>query len=498
MNPDAVHHALISSLALVGAIVCFALSGRAHLSARASALGWLLLGALVLRVSGASVDFLHAWDERYHALVAKHMMDAPFRPSLYASTPLPFDLHDWKENAIWLHKPPLSLWLMAGSFQLFGASPLAARMPSILLGVMMVALTWTLAHRWFGARAGWFAGFFHATSGFFLSRETGLQATDHPDVAIAAFIELAVYCAATYVRTERRRHLLGIAVSSAAAVLSKWLVGLLAFPVFVAMRAGRASKATVLREVALAFLLCVSLFLPWTVYTWHAFPEEFAWEQQYNAMHLLTALEGHEGTVLYHVANLFPLFAGLAPPLLAWFFLKERARAGASVLRGLLAWCLLPYVFFTFVATKMEAYVLPAAPAIFIMEGAALDGIARSVAHVRWKRVVPLIVPLALSLSLRFAGEKLRPFKADARYPSWQQALRKTVAKADASAQPSVVFGEPHAIEAMFESPHVFYTRLPTGGEVSALASRGYRIYVVDQAALAPELRDDPRLVIIH
>ncbi len=47
--------------------------------------GWafaiLTLAALVLRVSAAFLDpFLNTWDEVFHAVVARNMMDHPFLP----------------------------------------------------------------------------------------------------------------------------------------------------------------------------------------------------------------------------------------------------------------------------------------------------------------------------------------------------------------------------------------------------------------------------------
>lgn len=49
-------------------------------------------------------------------------------------------------------KPPLSTWLSALSFKLFGISELAARLPSFLLGLAVLWLTWRLASQYRGRR----------------------------------------------------------------------------------------------------------------------------------------------------------------------------------------------------------------------------------------------------------------------------------------------------------------------------------------------------------
>ncbi len=44
-------------------------------------------------------------------------------------------------------KPPLSFWLTAMSFKLFGISEFAARLPSFLLGLAVIAMVWQMATR---------------------------------------------------------------------------------------------------------------------------------------------------------------------------------------------------------------------------------------------------------------------------------------------------------------------------------------------------------------
>ncbi len=62
---------------------------------------FLLFGALCLRLFIISLDpFLHDWDERYHALVAKNMMTDPFRPTLQITPLLAYDYKAWRGKYI--------------------------------------------------------------------------------------------------------------------------------------------------------------------------------------------------------------------------------------------------------------------------------------------------------------------------------------------------------------------------------------------------------------
>src|SRR5690606_28721971 len=85
------------------------------------------------------------WDERFHALVARNMMDEPFRPMLKTSALLPHeDYTAWCCNHIWLHKQPLFMWQMALSMKVFGVSEPALRLPSVIMGALMILLLYRI------------------------------------------------------------------------------------------------------------------------------------------------------------------------------------------------------------------------------------------------------------------------------------------------------------------------------------------------------------------
>ena len=74
-----------------------------------------------------------------HALVAKNFIQTPLVPRLY-HTPL-YDYRTWTSNYIWMHKPPLALWLQAASMNAFGVHEIALRLPSLLISTAAVIVT---------------------------------------------------------------------------------------------------------------------------------------------------------------------------------------------------------------------------------------------------------------------------------------------------------------------------------------------------------------------
>ena len=144
-------------------------------------LGCLLACGFLLRLFAASDLYLHDWDERYHALVAKHVMQHPFRPMLYVEPLLPYDYREWIGNHVWVHKEPLSLWLIATSFAIFGINEIALRLPSVLLSTAAVGAVFLMARQLLSAQAGFVAAGLFAINGFLIELVAGRAATDHVD-----------------------------------------------------------------------------------------------------------------------------------------------------------------------------------------------------------------------------------------------------------------------------------------------------------------------------
>ncbi|HQW96480.1 MAG TPA: hypothetical protein PLU58_11790 [Saprospiraceae bacterium] len=79
------NHLILSGIILIlfivfayGASLLAFLKKKYHL-----ALFCILTTGLVVRIFSSLDPMVHTWDERYHALVAKNMIDRPLEPRLY-------------------------------------------------------------------------------------------------------------------------------------------------------------------------------------------------------------------------------------------------------------------------------------------------------------------------------------------------------------------------------------------------------------------------------
>lgn len=152
----------------------------------------LIFCGLILRFYMATYFFLHDWDERYHALVAKHLINHPLLPTLYDNPILKYDYKNWTGNYVWLHKQPLPLWSMALSMWLFGVNEIALRLPSIILSTVGIWLTYYIGSYFINKKVGYLAAFFFSINGLIIELTGGRVATDHVDIFFLFFIELAI------------------------------------------------------------------------------------------------------------------------------------------------------------------------------------------------------------------------------------------------------------------------------------------------------------------
>ncbi|HEX3528100.1 MAG TPA: glycosyltransferase family 39 protein [Thermoanaerobaculia bacterium] len=455
----------------------------------------LMAAGLLLRVYAGADLFLHPWDERYHALVAKHMADHPLRPTLYEQPLLPFDLRNWRANHVWLHKPPLALWLMAASLRVFGVSDWALRLPSLLLSALSILLTYDLGRRLFDAGTGLGAAGLHAIHGYLIALAAGRVPVDHIDCTLIAVVELGVWLAVL----EGGEVLVGLVTGIA--VLTKWLPGLLIVPVWLAVALVRerprgipplakvAGRALVLLAVATA------VALPWTLYTRAAFPREAAWEAAYNAQHFTVAVEDLTGSPFFYVQNLPHYFGGLIYLPLLWLAWRLAKRQDIASLAPLAVWIFVPFFVFSLAATKMTAYVFTAGPALLLVAARFWTWLARHPKPFGGRWVRGTVLALLILLPLVATVERVKPWPDYDRSPAWAREIKALPARLGPGRV--VLFNLEHPLEAMFYTSYVAYRKPPTVEQARFLRAAGWRVVALDRGDLPADVRSESGIEIL-
>lgn len=384
---------------------------------RGLALACVVAGAALLRLGPALDTGLHPWDERFHALVAKHMIRAPLHPMLYTDPLLPHDDADWTRSRTWLHKPPLALWCMAGSIQLFGTKAWAVRAPSILFACIGAALCYWLARRLAGPEVAFWSAVLFALNGHLIELAAGRASTDHVDALLVVLVLGGCTAALRLARAPSWRWGLAAGLFMGAAFLTKGWPALLIALVALCALAAAAAAPLQRRAAALAVLLlaAVAIALPWQLHCWWRFPLVARAEAEQALLHFSRSIEAHGRPWHYYLAQLPMMHGELAPAAIlggAWL-VRRWPRAEAI---ALLAWAVAPFAIFSMAESKMPAYTAIAAPALFIL--IAQCAVALVQARGRWRWPAFAAALLLIGLPLRFSIDRAKPGAA-AVQPAW-------------------------------------------------------------------------------
>jgi 4-amino-4-deoxy-L-arabinose transferase len=444
----------------------------------------LTVAALALRLPPAAHRWLSPWDERYHAVVAKNLIAQPLVPLLIAEPVTDSAVGDWQRAHVFLHKPPLTLWLGAAAMQLFGVDELSLRLPSVFLSSLAVLVIFALGRRFVSEPAALVAAGFQAWHGRSLLLAGGLRATDHVDAQLAVWVALGALAAVRASDSLRERaprawlHVLWVGAATAAAYYAKETPGLVVLAVFAFALVSRGPELrTSVSAWAAALGVALALVLPWQLYVAHAFPVEAAFARGRGARYFLNPIDGHSGPWYFHLANLPSDYGWLAPVALALLFWRAaRAQPG---LRPLALWLALVYGVFSLAATKMESYVAIADPVIFIALGLLVVELRPSREQPA-RRALHVLVSVCLAANAAFGVWRAeRPFDPRPRNPLWARELRDLGATVDRMPRPKLaLYGVPWPTECMFYTRATCIATKPSPAELARAHERGFHVVV--------------------
>lgn len=458
----------------------------------------IILCGLLLRVYTATDLYLHAWDERYHALVAKNLITDPLRPMLYKNPVLPYDYQHWAGNHIWVHKQPIPLWTMALSMSIFGVNEIALRIPSIILTTLGIGVTFYIAKYLFNNRIGIIAAFLYSIHGLIIEITAGRVATDHIDAFFLFFIQLSVLLAIKYFQSKKVILNILCGVSIGIAILSKWLPALIVLPIWLLLAID--SKQLNRKEAIINFLILLAVIaiisVPWQWYIFSKFPQEAHWESSFNLKHITTALENHGQPFYYHFDKVRIIYGEIIYLPLLWFFYKTIKHLKNYKRLILTIWVLIPLLFFSIAKTKMQAYTLFTAPALFIITALFWEYLFIYRKRFNFKGLIIIILFLLIALPIHYSIERIKPFAIRERDPQWTKELRELNKRIDDTAK-IVIFNAEHPIETMFYNDCVAYSTTPDPFTLNDLDKQGYKIYIREEMKNESENYDNQNLDII-
>lgn len=287
-------------------------------------------------------------------------------------------------------KPALYYWLTAATYLAAGPTEFAARWWSALSGLGLVLLTWMAARRLTTRDdAAWLAGAIVATTfGCFAMARMAL-----PDLPLALLITATIWYA-----LERRWMLAGAAAGLGFLMKGPLAIAVPAIVLVPVWWRERQYALPRLRDLALAAVVCALIGLPW--YAAMTFEHGAAYLNSFfvgdNLERFATERFNEPRPFWFYV----PIVIGGMLPWSMFLFvtvpsvtdvLRRRRRLTAEEWR-ILAWILVPPLFFTLSVGKQPRYILPMLPPLAIL-------LARAVTTRVTARPVPTSIGVATWLT---------------------------------------------------------------------------------------------------
>ncbi len=314
----------------------------------------------------------------------------------------------------WFDKPPLFYWLTALSMRLFGVSEFAARLPSSLEAVGLVAVTYALARRAFPEtpRAGLWAGFVLATCVQFLI----LARAAVTDMTLVLTLITALWALYVWTQTGQGRWIALCGVMTGLGCLAKGPVALVLVGVQAVGYLLLTRQAKRLLSPALwgGFALCLVVGLPWFLWMTHLHGQLFVngFLEANNVTRYLKAEHATTSPVWFFLpvllAGFLPWSLAL-PGTLAMLWRQGRSEWQTQAADGpvlfLALWVVLVFGFFSASQSKLVTYIFPLYPALAVLVGAWLAKPGETFARV-WPLYIYAGLNVLLAVALSMLGRK--------------------------------------------------------------------------------------------
>lgn len=431
---------LLAGLLIV--LLAFVLIRYSNIKTRIAVI-FILFFCASIKILCSLDPYLHEWEERYHGLVAKNLIDQPFKPVLYKNPVEPYSFKDWTSNHIWLSKPPIPLWFMAGSLAIFGTNEISLRIPGIVFSLLAVFLTFLIARKLFDDKVAILACALHGIHGMSTDLASGRVSSDGVETCFLFFVELTIYFIVMY-RPGKLSLLqyLFVGFLTGLSVMCKWQPAFLCLIILLVFHSTYQNPLKHQLFSFLAFVTSTFVFMPWLIYIHLQFPEETNWMLKSLFIPLDDPNSPHQGEWYAQITN-FGNYFGYPTLIAVIFILVSRTKTFDINWRMLAVWALVPLIIFSIADMKRGTYLMISAPACFILVSTMI------------LNRFPLLTPkysfkimgwISLVMIVGYSLEKLYLFSPDKfREPQWSSRIKNTE-----YAPGSVIYNEAHAIELMF------------------------------------------------
>ena len=285
--------------------------------------------------------------------------------------------------SMWLAKPPLFMWLMSLSYQLFGINNFATRFWNPVFGTLSLVLIFYLGKELYNRHVGLFSALILGT--FITFNVFARRAMT--DVPFIFFVIGSIYFLLLSEKRENTNKYAALGglffgLAFMTKQIAALLIPLIIFTYFATT--GRGIRFLFTERFNRFWQIGFMITTPWLIYMILSFGPVF-WDNFFvysGVNRITTVVEGHFGGYLYYFdflasqenllwVTLLPLAVGLC------VFNSSVKRVKEDAL--ILSWMTIVLVLFAFVQTKIVWYILPAYPAFAIAISSFLYQLAKKI-----------------------------------------------------------------------------------------------------------------------
>lgn len=392
----------------------------------------------------------------------------------------------------WNTKPPLLIWAMAASIQVFGATEWAVRIPSVVATIATASIVfWFCVERFRRPFIGFAAvllllfmpGYIHTHS----------ARTGDYDALLTLFTTAYLLAGYLFIHAAPERRKTWLFICSACislAFLAKTIQGLILLPPLAAylVYSGRLGPTLRMPQFYWNALMVVALPVVYYAVRESIDPGYFAAAMNNDLLgRFSTVIEKHSGGPFWYLVNvtLHPL---LVPGLLAGFWMMSQGQGEQRRVGQFLGMAALFYlVVVSSASTKLSWYLVPLCPLLALLLGMLADELRLALAErfalpARAARHALVLVCAAASVGIAalnlYMADRVVRAKSDDALDRYSVFLRDTVPAHGARLSLLVLHpGYPNYQEdGFYVAPTLFYAK--------ALRSRGWTVEVAPPSAL--------------
>ena len=335
---------------------------------------------------------------------------------------------------IYFNKPPLALWIHGFFLKLFGLNLVAARVPSILAAVGVLALSMLSVRNLGTRREAVISGIVLASTYEFFRRTREISL----DMWQLFFLMIAVWLVTKTFRHGARWPLVVCGIPIGLALMCKQLVGLMVLPIFAVWLAIAGRARLIIWLVLGALPMSILVAAPWHLYMYSIFGESFA--RHFFGREVIERAQrsDQQNSAFYYLIEnsrtYWPWMIGLIYAI--WLCLKKSQRS-LSQRRGFVVpatiWVGVWLGAISIFADKKPNYALPLYPMLSWIVAWALCRIPSSHLKNWYERGLPGLAPVAVALFLIAAVAPIQfqepPEKHWLKLVNWMKSTKLDIAQ---------------------------------------------------------------------